>query len=72
MDPKKKGSVKSLEEAFYALSSCSNAEPGKLNPQLYIVDNPEYLFWRGRVYILYTDYKRALYDFSGAIRLSMR
>lgn len=35
-------------------------------------ENPEYLFWRGRCYFAFTDFKRALYDFSGAIRQSMR
>ena len=30
------------------------------------------MLWRGKALLLYADFKRALYDFSAAIKLSMK
>jgi len=54
----KKGNLKSLDEAFYNFSTCCNNDS----------DSCDFLFMRGRCYMAYGDFKRAMYDFSAAIR----
>jgi len=56
-----------LDNVFFEFSTLCNASPGNISPIFIILDNPEYLFWRGRCYFSKEIIERALYDFSAAI-----
>jgi len=51
-----------IEQAFYLFSEACNKDP----------NNSGAFFHRGKCYMAMQDYKRALYDFSAAIRAESR